>query len=287
MCLSLTIAIYSRALHIEANAGGQGFIPDGRQAVATVAARAASCALQLEALWRGGFEDVVWFVASPDLQFKQRLITEYHGRSNRTVMALQTHGQHSRPDRKYNSHMVDYEQGVVEGLADWWLLGEADLIVLEGSGSYGSTAAARRPHTRSVYRLNEMSGSASGSLDCGEHAFTQPWSREPREVNATTSVYRTQGRLEHFRYREHKGLTVKLWGAMRRFLDARAGGVYPAEDVRNAVANAKDPELLQRYPDLLRTLMESGFVWDEGGRYLSFHLPPAVTQRWRPPSDST
>jgi hypothetical protein len=221
-------------------------------------------------------------VASPDAQFKQSLTSAYHGRDRRSVLSLSTHGQHSRPDGKFNLNAVSYEQGVIEAIADWWLIGEADLLVLEGPGSFGTTAAARRPHGRSVYRVHSTGTAGQGGRPtCGPNDFAALWAVEPQEVNATSAWYRSEAREEHFRRREHKAMTMKLWQAMQRTLSAQAGGTYAADSVQAAVEAAHDPELLEQLPDLLRSLVDSGFVWDEGQGLLSFHLPPAVTSTTR------
>lgn len=52
------------------------------------------------------------------------------------MLSSGSHGRHSRPRSSPSQGSTKYELSVLEALADWWLLGEADLGVL-GAFDYG------------------------------------------------------------------------------------------------------------------------------------------------------
>merc|ERR1712154_416621 len=80
-------------------------------------------------------------------------------------------GQHTRPDDEAKINDISsYSRGVTEAIADWWLMGEADLAILGlwsfDQQTFARSASTRGARTRSLYLVNRE-GSTGGST--GEH----------------------------------------------------------------------------------------------------------------------
>ena len=124
-------------------------------------AQTAACALELERRWGPGFKRIVWYVAGDNVALRNSLAAEFDETSigGRAVLSSGSHGRHSRPRSSPSQGSTKYELSVLEALADWWLLGEADLGVLgafdyggdHGVGSYATSAFARAAKGRSVF----------------------------------------------------------------------------------------------------------------------------------------
>ena len=146
---------------------------------------AAYCALRLEQRWAPGFDKVVWLAMSDQVALRKTIISDFdesHIEGGRTVVTTNSHGRHTRPNvmrgpdeqglfatKNHGSHIPlesgKYHQAVVEGLADWWLLGEADLVVIgqwenNDGGTFPRLAAARTGRAHSLHH--------AGSAACGE-----------------------------------------------------------------------------------------------------------------------
>ena len=124
-------------------------------------AQTVACALKLERRWGPGFERIIWYVAGDNVALRNSLAAEFDETSigGRAVLSSGSHGRHSRPRSAPSQGSTKYELSVLEALADWWLLGEADLGVLgafdyggdHGVGSFATSAFARAAKGRSVF----------------------------------------------------------------------------------------------------------------------------------------
>merc|ERR1711933_152940 len=68
-------------------------------------------------------------------------------------------GQHTRPEDEVKINTVSgYSHAVTEALADWWLMGEADLAILGlwsfDQQTFARSAFTRGARTRSLYLVN-------------------------------------------------------------------------------------------------------------------------------------
>ena len=151
---------------------------------------AAYCALRLEQRWAPGFDKVVWLAMSDQVALRKTIVNDFDEsdlEGGRTVITTSSHGRHSRPNvmrgpdaqdfkvaRRHGTHVplesAKYHQSVVEGLADWWLLGEADLVIIgqwenTDGGTFPRLAAARTGRARSVHHAGRAAcGADDGHL---------------------------------------------------------------------------------------------------------------------------
>ena len=120
----------------------------------------ALCALQLEERWSTGFQKVLWVVVSDDASFADKFIERFDdsggSSGRRRVVPGIGRGLHSAPtnqNRKHNGSAVS------EAIADWWLLGEADLGIVapitssSNHNSFGRSGFVRGGRTRSIFAV--------------------------------------------------------------------------------------------------------------------------------------
>lgn len=103
------------------------------------------CALHQEQVYlrNSTLSNVVWMVVTDSKDLKQ-WIADTYSNETRQVLITDSRGAHSRPD-----HGVS-PANFGEAMIDWYLIGEADIVVMDRTSvSFGSTAALRT--ARPVY----------------------------------------------------------------------------------------------------------------------------------------
>mmetsp|Transcript_39493 Transcript_39493/g.118552 ORF Transcript_39493/g.118552 Transcript_39493/m.118552 type:complete len:467 (-) Transcript_39493:282-1682(-) len=134
--------------------------------------RAIDCALKLETQHLGSdgegkhYTNVIWMVVTDSPSVKRRITTEYDGMLTknmtgmpRRVLSTSSRGVHTRPRRGPST--ADF----AEGMIDWYLLGESDLVISSGGVSFSATGALRT--ARPVYGV-PLKGEECGLLNLNE-----------------------------------------------------------------------------------------------------------------------
>lgn len=100
-----------------------------------------SCALQLENEYHTVFSKVIWIVVTDSLKLKQWIAQSYTT-DKRKVLTTTSRGAHTKVTR--DPSLVDF----AEAMVDWYLIGEADVVIMDHmSVSFGGTAAMRTART--------------------------------------------------------------------------------------------------------------------------------------------
>jgi len=94
----------------------------------------------------GKYKSAVWLVITDSADTASSVVEQYHGKMEsvrnrrkvpRRVISTQSQGIQTRPAR--NPSTGDFADAAL----DWWLIGEADIVVTHGVMSFGTTAALR------------------------------------------------------------------------------------------------------------------------------------------------
>jgi hypothetical protein len=108
--------------------------------------------LEQEYLANKSYSRIVWYLATDSTVLKQWLPASYDTRANKTVdiprqvVTTRSRGAHTRPN------LGPSTEDFAEGLIDWYLIGESDLVITDtNSPSFGGTAALRT--ARPLYKV--------------------------------------------------------------------------------------------------------------------------------------
>lgn len=147
---TLVLTIYIRSGMAEK----LGRTVDGSEANATYSTRAApilECAIHLEqqrlsTTTNHTFARVVWMVVT-DSQYLKAMITESYSTSQREILTTRSKGRHTKTAVRPST------DAIAEAIIDWYLIGEADLVVTDDfAPSYADTATMRT--VRPYYKVN-------------------------------------------------------------------------------------------------------------------------------------
>jgi hypothetical protein len=144
------------------------------------------CATQLEALYATDtFDHVVWFVASDGVDVRRAAQHDYDQEASggrRRVLVTKGTGRHTAPEvwqRKDSLDSLGAEvltearhAAAAEALADWWLLGEADVSVI---GSFGGDSETFARTALSRTARNASVAVVSPTCKPSEVAHASPW----------------------------------------------------------------------------------------------------------------